>query len=264
MASCWPWPRRAVAWRGDVAAGKELRRLAVENSRFTALAFAPDGKTLAAGSSENTLRCWDVASGKELEPPSGHRRPVLAALPVPDGKTLISAGRDSTIRFWDVASGKQTRQLAGKITPRELASYLDPDTAKKVRQFEKTPWVLALALTAKASGWRAAVPMARCTSDAATGRELHRLRGHDREVRAVDFTPDSRTLVSGGEDGTLRLWDVRSGKERRRLMTKQGQVIGVSVSPVGKVLASMGWDTTHHQMVNSVRLWDLGGGPWGD
>ena len=270
----------------DVASGKRVRTLASGREWYTALAFSPDGRTLISGGNDGTLRRWDVASGKEQQPPPGHAGRVLASVLSPDGRTLISAGRDSTVRFWDVASGRETRRLSGKPTPRELARTLDPVTGKGIRQFEQTPWILCLALTP--DGKTLAGGGSEGTVyvwDAHTGRELRRLKGHGRafrkttpqtetkpwsvllttrerlEVRALAFLPDGKTLVSGGEDGTLRLWDVRTDRERREWPAKQGEIIGVAVSPDGKTLASMGWDGTYMGVVNTIRFWDLEGWP---
>ena len=82
-------------------------------SVVNSVAFSPDGKTLASGSEDATIKLWDVASGKELRTLAGHSGCVDSVAFSPDGKTLASGSDDSTIKLWDVASGKKLRTLAG-------------------------------------------------------------------------------------------------------------------------------------------------------
>jgi WD40 repeat protein len=70
------------------------------------LAFTADGKTLASGSSDKTVKLWDVATGKELKTLAGHTEFARSVTFAPDGKILVSADWDG-IRLWDVSTGQQ-------------------------------------------------------------------------------------------------------------------------------------------------------------
>src|SRR6266545_3453171 len=81
------------------------------------------------------------------------------------------------------------------------------------------------------------------------GKLRFTLRGHEHRVRALLFTPDGKTLISGSEDKTIRLWDTATGKQRATLKGHTRSVNSVAFSPDGKTLASCGVDGT-------IRLWD--------
>jgi len=77
------------------------------------IAFSPDGKTLAAGTAQRTVKLWDVAIGQEVCTLSGHGLEVWGVAFSPDGKTLASGSLDHTVKLWDAATGQEVRTLSG-------------------------------------------------------------------------------------------------------------------------------------------------------
>jgi hypothetical protein len=148
----------------------------------SAVSFSPDGKTLASGSEDNTVRVWDRATGKELQRLSPDSS-VTAVSFSPDGKTLASGSEDKTVRVWDRATGKELQRLSHDSTVYAVSFSPDGKTLASGSWDDHTVRV-----------W-----------DRATGKELERL-SHDSSVTAVSFSPDGKTLASGSWDNTVRLW----------------------------------------------------------
>jgi RNA polymerase sigma factor (sigma-70 family) len=186
----------------DVTTGKELK-LTGHAFSVTALAFTPDGKTLASATGSwlpdgapGEIKLWDVATGKERLSLARLPTMVLSLAFSADGKILASAS--GTVKLWEVDTGKEKLDLkvSGGI-PWSLAFTPDGKTLAAgvgVRE-DNTPGSVVL--------W-----------DLTTGKERAILPGHVGTVSCVAFTPDGKTLASADSRGTVKLWDVANAKER--------------------------------------------------
>ena len=256
-------------WRGYRRDLLTLQRPGTVHS----VAFSPDGKTLASGSRDRTVRLWEVASGKETATLPGHTDTVYSVAFSPDGKTLASGSGDRTVKLWDVASGKEAVTLRGH-TDAALSVAFSPDgktlasgsgdrtvrlwdvasgqaTGTLQERFVSARFVAFSpdGKTLASSGLDKTVKL----WDVASGEATATLRGHTDPVQSVAFSPDGKTLASGSGDRTVRLWDVASGKEAATLRGHTDAALSVAFSPDGKTLASGSGDRT-------VKLWDVASG----
>ncbi len=109
----------------DVASRKQVLKLTGHQGPVLAIACSPDGKTIATGSVDRTVRLWDAGSGKPLKTLPGHGGLVEGMVFLADGATLVSGSMDRTVRFWDVKSGMEKDRLS---LPRGVrAVCLTPD-----------------------------------------------------------------------------------------------------------------------------------------
>ncbi len=92
------------------------------------MAFSPDGRWLATGGEENTVKIWDVQTGRELRPLRGHTNDIYAVTISPDGRWIASGGEDSTVKVWDSRTGQLVRSFRGhRGIVTSLAFGLSPD-----------------------------------------------------------------------------------------------------------------------------------------
>jgi WD40 repeat protein/DNA-binding SARP family transcriptional activator len=255
------------------------------------LAFSPDGSLLAIGSEGGDVHVYDAASGIETLVLKGHAGRVNAIAFDPSGSTLATAGFvDGTARIWDTASGQEltTVDLARSpgqdfepcsLRPTSLEQVFDVDfssrnlmatggwggpsstliwdpiTGQRVRILAENPkqerWGRSVAFSPDGEliagdGWDDVFVWS-----VEDGTTIARIR--EQQVPALAFSPDGRRLATGSLDGSLKVWEVRTGRQLDTLTGSLGQVLDLAFSPDGARLATSSSDGT-------VRLWDVGTG----
>jgi WD40 repeat protein len=261
------WDTRTWQVRATLHARGAIGAIPSPARTVRALAFAPDGRTLAATGDDGVVRLWDPVEGQEQARLRGHPSGVKALAFSADGKLLASGAQDRGLVFWDVGARRARASRRFLIAPASLA--FAPDGRSLAVAGADSASVLltpADADTADVAG----LPPAGYTSVTIThdglslvaggqdgsvavgardGRQATVLRGHTGAVHAVACSRDDRFVASAGDDTTVRLWDVRGGGVPKVFKGHTGTVWGVAFSPDGRTLASAGGDGT-------VRLWD--------
>jgi WD40 repeat protein len=269
----------AQVW--DVASGAPLAQL-LPHRGVALVAFSPDGRMALTGNFDNTARLWDVVTGLPLGAPLRHQSFLQAAAFRPDGRTVLTASYDRSAKLWDATGGPRATSLRheGIITVAVFSPssrmVLIGDSDGVARLWDTStgrptgkPLPHRYPITAAAfhpdgstvvigtgkdeiqHGQRTGRGEVRLWS-VADGASLPCSITHQDEIRALAFSPDGRTILTGSMDRTARLWEAATGRPIGPPLQHEWLISKVAFSSDGKVALTADHATT--------RLWDVATG----
>ena len=224
--------------------------------------FSPDGKTVAVGRSDRTIRLLESDSARELAKislPDGQPYSIAFS---PDGKSLAGAGDGKLVRLWDAATGRQRLELpASERSPGESYTWFMV-TGVSFSPDGNTIAVVVYAEQGKPLPGKTSVSIdAVKLFDTRTGVLKWEHKGTGRCLSGGAFSPDGETLANA--DGSATLLDMRTGTLKKTLKPVGGYVLAVAFSPDGRTLAGAGSNTVATGGFGGkgrVTLWDIPSG----
>ncbi len=262
------WDARTLRPQGQLRSGQ---------GEVNEIAFTPDGKSLASAGDDRTVWVWDLACGRRRDVlrPEGCRDELSTLAISPDGKILAAGGKDGGIWSWDFASGTLkarlnpgagwTQHMTFAPDGRFLATandgrilLLDPATLQERCQLKCPPGMVNCVsfshdgkTLAADHHWPGRIVLWNLTTQK-QGLDLYQ----ESIIRSLSFSPDDTLLVSGADDGRVKLWDPRSADAWAlwdSVRGHAGRVWSTAFAPDGEWLATAGQD-------GAVKLWHVLGG----
>ncbi|KAF7348825.1 WD40 repeat-like protein [Mycena venus] len=211
----------------DLTTGAMAVALKGHTDSIHSVVFSSDGRRIASGSWDHTVRVWDTESRTLLTGPfKGHTDHISSVAFSPDGKLIVSGSQDQTLRVWDSETGDVFAgpwEGGGWIT----SVAFSPDATR----------IIAGCSNSKVQIW-----------DLRTGSAIAGSFEHLNWITTVAFSPDGKRIVSGSWDQTIRVWDAEISNPNTEqaschsTTTTSNSVLFISVSPDGQHIASASHD----------------------
>jgi WD40 repeat protein/serine/threonine protein kinase len=232
----------------DASTGELVRSFDGHGDSVLSIVFSRDGSRMLTSSYDKTARLWDVATGGELRKFTGHNWWVWAAAFSPDEKTIVTASQDGTAIVWDAdqSEGAKRPLFTGHAGP-VYAAAISPDGHTVATGGYDGRVLVWDTSSVKPFDFQRLV-----SGEAPESPKYRALEGHSAAVRAVQFSPDGRLLLTGSQDNSVKVWDVARGKVLKTLRGHAGWVRSCAFTPDGHGVVSGSHD-------HLAKVWSIEG-----
>ena len=265
-------------WRSN---GELLHTLKDHRDSVFDVAFSPQGDLIASAGQDNNVKLWSI-EGKLKDTLSGHRGSIHQVAFSPQGDLIASAGQDKTVRLWNregklvnVLIQHEREVLAVAFSP-DGQTIATGDRSGRLRLWNRQGKILNTFIAhGRTLLERRNAPTSRRDVAPEGCCVAHGGDPQDRaaSLRSIDFSPDGRQIVTGGDDNSVKLWQ-RDGKLIQVFNRYDAPVTEVKFSPNGELIGTTSWDgtikiwypegTLHYNLAgHKGRVWGLAWSPDG-
>ena len=216
----------AGIWIYDAKTYREISLLTGHTGVVRTVAFSPDGKTLASGARDATVKLWNIETGENITTLPRNAIGVESVAFSPNGKMLAAGTEGGPVKLWDIENGQNFATFKEEA-PRVFSVAFSPDGK-----------------TIASGGSDNTIKL----WDIETKQNIATLLGHEDMIFSVAFSPDGLILASGSQDDTVKLWHVETGQNLHTFKHRE-RVFSVAFSPDGKVVAGGAY--------LGIKLWNI-------
>jgi len=210
--------------------GARPRKVPAHDDGIWRVAFSPDGAAILTASEDGTVALWDAATLERLRTFRGHSMAVWSAALSPDGRTAVSVSKDRTVRVWNVASGATLAVLRGHEAEVWGVTFFPNGKRVVTAAWDSTLRIWDVADLARASLRRAPAPREEEAAKAVHGVPI-----------AAVSSPDGSRWAAGAWDGSVRVWDARTGAASVLDALPREWVLAAAFSPDGSRIVAGGF-----------------------
>ena len=226
----------------DTYTGQKIKTFSGNSVFINSIAFNPDSNQILSGSSNGSVNQWDIIAGRKIRDLSGHSRLTTSVTFSSDGQQILSGSRGNTIKLWDTNTGIEIKTFS---TGWNYSAAFNNDSSQIISGLDD--YTIKLWDVESGTEIRSFGNSIRRNSIVLTRYDhmLVALRG----IISVSFNFDDSQILSGSYDGTIKLWNTKTGSEIRTFSGHSGPVMSVKFSPDGKQILSGSRDGT-------IKLWN--------
>lgn len=245
---------------------KCLNTLSGHSGAVNSVAISPNGKIIASGSSDKTIKIWNLTTGRNIRTLTGHSWSVFSVAISHDGKTLASGSGDETIKVWNLETGELLHTILCSFTIFSVTFVpnkkllLSGGCGKEFAfwdleegRFSSGPIIGVTSVSISGDGQIIAngrgdgIIQIDCPSSLGKSRTFV---GHSGWISSVALSLNGQILASAGSDKTIKIWNLNTGEMLQLLTGHTDSVESVAISPDCQTLVSSSSDST-------IKIWNL-------